>query len=253
MDDRFETRAIHAGQEPDPATGAVTVPIYATSTYAQDKPGQHKGYEYSRTDNPTRHALEAALASLEGVGPDGGAIAASSGMAATALIAWLLAPGDAVIIPDDAYGGTHRFFTNITAPTGVEVAVVDMTDLGALEAAITSSTKLVWLETPTNPMMRIVNLAAVNELAHAAAGPAGWLASGSIRSPPASLPSNGSKPNRRNLGIPGPGGAGPSCGRDVRGAALRLRPARTLPRRDQTGQAPSDATSSRRDTPGSAS
>ena len=167
MDDRFETRAIHAGQDPDPTTGAVVVPIYATSTYAQARPGEHQGYEYSRTDNPTRHALEAALASLEGAGPDGGAIATASGMAATALIAWLLSPGDSVVIPDDAYGGTHRFFTNITANTGVDVTVVDMTDSSALESAIGDSTKLVWVETPTNPLMRVVDLTAVNEIAHA--------------------------------------------------------------------------------------
>lgn len=167
-DDRFETRAIHAGQEPDPATGAVVVPIYATSTYAQARPGQHKGYEYSRTDNPTRHALEVALASLEGAGPHGGAVAAASGMAATALIAWLLAPGDGVIIPDDAYGGTHRFFTNITAATGISIDVIDMTDAAALRAAITPATKLVWVETPTNPLLRIVDLAMVSEVAHGA-------------------------------------------------------------------------------------
>ncbi len=166
-DDRFETRAIHAGQEPDPTTGAVTVPIYATSTYAQDRPGQHKGYEYSRTDNPTRHALEAALASLEGAGQDGGSVAASSGMAATALIAWLLSPGDGVVIPDDAYGGTHRFFYNVAAQSGIEVAVADMTDRAALEAVMTEATKLVWVETPTNPMLRVVDLAMVNEVAHA--------------------------------------------------------------------------------------
>ncbi|MDH3730410.1 MAG: aminotransferase class I/II-fold pyridoxal phosphate-dependent enzyme, partial [Acidimicrobiia bacterium] len=167
-DDRFETRAIHAGQEPDPATGAVTVPIYATSTYAQDSPGEHKGYEYSRTDNPTRHALEVALASLEGAGPDGGAVAASSGMGATALIAWLLSPGDGVVIPDDAYGGTHRFFFNVAAQSGIEVSVADMTDRAALEAAVTDATKLVWVETPTNPMLRVVDLAMVNEVAHGA-------------------------------------------------------------------------------------
>ncbi|MEE8331582.1 MAG: cystathionine gamma-synthase [Acidimicrobiia bacterium] len=166
-DDRFETRAIHAGQEPDPTTGAVTVPIYATSTYAQDKPGEHKGYEYSRTDNPTRHALEVALASLESAGPGGGAVAASSGMAATALVAWLLSPGDGVVIPDDAYGGTHRFFYNVAAQSGIEVAVADMTDRAALEAVITEATKLVWVETPTNPMLRVVDLAMVNEVAHA--------------------------------------------------------------------------------------
>jgi cystathionine gamma-synthase len=103
---------------------------------------------------------------LEGAGANGGAVATASGMAATALVAWLLKPGDGIVIPDDAYGGTHRFFTNITAGTGIDVAVIDMTDAAALEAAVTPATKLVWVETPTNPMMRVVDLAAVAELAH---------------------------------------------------------------------------------------
>ena len=167
-DDRFETRAIHVGQDPDPTTGAVVVPIYATSTYAQASPGEHKGYEYSRTANPTRNALEVALASLEGAGADGGAIATASGMAATTLVAWLASPGDSVVIPNDAYGGTHRFFTNVTAGSGVDVRIVDPVDVGALEAAITSDTKLVWIETPTNPMMRVGDIGAASELAHAA-------------------------------------------------------------------------------------
>lgn len=117
---RFETRAIHVGQDPDPATGAVVVPIYATSTFAQDAPGRHRGYEYSRTDNPTRRALEDALASLEGASPEGGAVATVSGMAGTALVGYLLGPGDHVLLPDDAYGGTFRFFARVLAGHGVE-------------------------------------------------------------------------------------------------------------------------------------
>jgi cystathionine gamma-synthase len=157
---RFETDAIHAGQDPDPTTGAVTVPIYATSTFIQDEPGRHRGYEYARTDNPTRHALEVALAALEGISPDGdgGAIATASGMAATALIGYLLKPGDHVLLPDDAYGGTFRFFARVLAEQGVAWSTVDMTDRRLLETAIRPETKLIWVETPTNPLLRLVDL-----------------------------------------------------------------------------------------------
>lgn len=167
---RFETRAIHAGQEPDPATGAVVVPIYATSTYAQDAPGRHRGYEYSRTDNPTRRALETALASLEGVPEDsgGGAVATASGMAATALVGYLLKPGDRVLLPDDAYGGTFRFFARVLAEHGVAWSAVDMTDPRLLETAMSPDTRLVWVESPTNPLLRIVDLERAASVAGAA-------------------------------------------------------------------------------------
>jgi cystathionine gamma-synthase len=167
---RFETRAVHAGQEPDPATGAVVVPIYATSTFAQDSPGRHRGYEYSRTDNPTRHALEEALASLEGIEPGsgGGAVATVSGMAAAALVGYLMEPGDHVLLPDDAYGGTYRFFAQVLSGHGIEWSVTDMTDPDRLGSAIKAQTRLVWTETPTNPLLRLVDLGAAAEAAHAA-------------------------------------------------------------------------------------
>ncbi len=165
---RFETDAIHAGQDPDPTTGAVVVPIHATSTYAQTAPGEHKGYEYSRTDNPTRHALEEALATLEGVPEDGGAIATSSGMAGAALIGYLLRPGEHLLLPDDAYGGTFRFFARVLSQHGVEWSAVDMTDPDKVSAAMRPQTRLVWIETPTNPMLRIVDLEQICHAANAA-------------------------------------------------------------------------------------
>jgi len=161
----FETDAIHAGQEPDPTTGAVTVPIHATSTYAQRAPGEHSGYEYSRTGNPTRQALETTLAVLEGAG-DGGAVATASGMAATALVGYLLRPGDRVVLPNDAYGGTFRFFSRVLSEQGVEWSAVDMTNLDAIEQSIETTTRLLWIETPTNPLLRVVDLAAIIERAH---------------------------------------------------------------------------------------
>ena len=165
---KFDTRAIHVGQEPDPTTGSVIVPIYATSTYAQDAVGKHAGYEYSRTDNPTRTALQTVLASLEGVaeGSGGGSVATASGMAATALLGYLLEPGDHVLLPDDAYGGTFRFFDGVLGPQGFETTAADPTDLDAVRAAITERTRLVWIETPTNPLLRIADIAAIAEAAH---------------------------------------------------------------------------------------
>lgn len=157
---RFETDAIHAGQEPDPSTGAVTIPIHATSTYAQSAPGEHLGYEYSRTDNPTRRALEVALATLERA-DGGGAVATSSGMAAVALVGRLLSPGDHVLLPDDTYGGTFRFFARVLSRQGVEWSAVDMTDPSRVESALQTRTRLLWVETPTNPLLRIVDLRAV--------------------------------------------------------------------------------------------
>ena len=167
---RFETRAIHAGQDPDPTTGAVVVPIYATSTYAQSAPGEHSGYEYSRTDNPTRTALQEALASLEGVaeGSGGGCVATASGMAATALVGYLLRPGDHIVIPDDTYGGTFRFVARVLGEQGVAWSAVDLADPAALAAALRPETRVVWVETPTNPLLRIVDVGAVAAAAHAA-------------------------------------------------------------------------------------
>jgi cystathionine beta-lyase/cystathionine gamma-synthase len=166
-EDRFETLAIHAGQDPDPATGAAVVPIYATSTYVQEAPGVHKGYEYSRTDNPTRTALQIQLAALEGVEPgsDGGCIATASGLAATALIGYLLKPGDRIVLPDDAYGGTFRLVAQVLSRHGIEWTAADLTTPEGIEAAMTEDTKLVWVETPTNPLLRIVDIAAVVDAA----------------------------------------------------------------------------------------
>ncbi len=162
---RFETRAIHGGQDHDPSTGAVTVPIYATSTYAQTAPGEHLGYEYSRTSNPTRAALERALASIEGAGPDGGAVATSSGMGATSLLGYLLKPGQHVLLPDDAYGGTFRFFSKVLSEHGVEYSSADMTDPDRLAAAVRPETAMIWVETPTNPMLRLVDIAGAARIA----------------------------------------------------------------------------------------
>lgn len=162
---RFETRAIHGGQAPDSATGAVTVPIYATSTYAQAGPGEHKGYEYSRTANPTRTALEAALAAVEGADPQGGAVATASGMAATALLGYLLKPGDHVILPDDAYGGTYRFFARVATEHGIEFTAADLTTTDSLRKAMTPQTRMIWVESPTNPLLRLVDIGAAAAVA----------------------------------------------------------------------------------------
>lgn len=168
-EDRFETIAIHAGQDPDPTTGAAVVPIYATSTYVQQAPGVHKGYEYSRTDNPTRTALQVQIAALEGVGEgdEGGCVATSSGLAATGLIGYLLEPGDHILLPNDAYGGTFRLVAQVLSSHGIEWSAVDMTDSAALEAAVRSNTKVIWVETPTNPLLRVVDLGLIAEAATA--------------------------------------------------------------------------------------
>lgn len=167
---RFETKAIHSGQEPEPTTGAVVVPIYATSTYAQSAPGRHAGYEYSRTDNPTRTALQVALAELEGVdgSSGGGAVATASGMAAVALCGYLLGAGDHVVLPDDAYGGTFRFFARVLGEQGFEWSVARPTDPDSVAAAIRPGTRLVWVETPSNPLLRVADMARLAELSHAA-------------------------------------------------------------------------------------
>ncbi|TDK29985.1 cystathionine gamma-synthase [Luteimonas terrae] len=164
MTHRLGTLAIHAGQSPDPSTGAVMPPIYATSTYAQSSPGEHQGFEYSRTHNPTRFAYERCVAGLEG-GARGFAFA--SGMAATATLLELLDSGDHVIAMDDLYGGSYRLFERVrTRSAGLYFSYVDMTDPAAFEAAITDKTKLVWIETPTNPMLKIVDIRAIADIAH---------------------------------------------------------------------------------------
>jgi cystathionine gamma-lyase len=157
------TLAIHGGQSPDPSTGAVMPPIYATSTYAQSSPGEHQGFEYSRTHNPTRFAYERCVASLEG-GTRGFAFA--SGMAASSTVIELLDAGSHVVAMDDIYGGSFRLFERVRRRTaGLDFSFVDLTDLAAFEASITSKTKMVWIETPTNPMLKIVDIAAVTAIA----------------------------------------------------------------------------------------
>jgi cystathionine gamma-lyase len=156
--DHFETLAIHAGQRPDPTTGAVMTPVYLTSTYVQDGPGEHKGFEYSRTRNPTRDALQDCLAALEG-GKYGMCFA--SGLAAQDAVFHMLSVGDHVILSDDLYGGTYRLADKVYKRHGIEQSYVDLTDLAAVEAAILPNTKLLWAETPTNPMLKICDLAAV--------------------------------------------------------------------------------------------
>ena len=160
---RFATRVIHGGQRPDPLTGAVMPPIYATSTYVQSSPGVTQGYEYSRTHNPTRDALQASLANLEG---GAAAFAFASGMAASATLLELLDAGAHVIAMDDLYGGSYRLLENVRKRSaGYSVSFVDLTDLGALEAALRPDTRLIWVETPTNPLLKIVDLGAVAGLA----------------------------------------------------------------------------------------
>ncbi len=156
----FETRAIHAGQEPDPTTGAVIVPIYQTSTYAQEKLGQHKGYEYSRTGNPTRTALEKCIASLE---EGSHSLAYASGMAAEANIMYLFAPGDHVVVSNDVYGGTYRLFERVLAEYGLQFSYIDMTAPNSVREQMRDNTKAVWLETPSNPLMKLVDIAAISD------------------------------------------------------------------------------------------
>ncbi len=161
---RFATMAIHAGQEPDPATGATIVPIYQTSTYTQEAPGKHKGYEYSRTANPTRAALEECVASLEG-GDYG--LAFASGLAATIATMSLLSPKDHVVAGDDLYGGTYRLFERVLPRTGgLEFTYADTTDPESVAQALRPETKLLWIETPTNPMLTLSDIAALCEMAH---------------------------------------------------------------------------------------
>ena len=161
----FETLAIHAGQEPEVATGAVTVPIFQTSTFVQPEVAKHKGYEYARTGNPTRAALEACLAALEG-GTWG--LAFASGMAATDAVTHLLSSGDHIVMGDDVYGGTYRLFARIYDRLGIAVTAVDMGKPANVRRALTKRTRIVWIESPTNPLLKIVDLAAVSEIAHTA-------------------------------------------------------------------------------------
>jgi cystathionine gamma-lyase len=161
----FATRCVHAGQENDPATGAVMTPIYATSTYAQSSPGVHKGFEYSRTQNPTRMAFERCIADLEG---GTAAYAFASGMAATATILECLDKNSHVVVGDDVYGGTRRLFDHVRRRSaGIETTYTDLSDPDELTAAIRPNTSLVWLETPTNPMLKVIDLERIAEIARA--------------------------------------------------------------------------------------
>ena len=164
----FATRAIHAGQDADPATGATVVPIYATSTYTQEGPGRHKGYEYSRSGNPTRTALETCLAALEG-GERG--LAFASGLAATTAVLSILKPGDEVVAAADLYGGTYRLLERVFKPWGLVTHYTDDASAAGFARLIRPTTKLVWVETPTNPLLQLVDIAAVAELAHKAGAP----------------------------------------------------------------------------------
>jgi cystathionine gamma-lyase len=161
---RFETLAIHAGQHPDPVTGAVMTPVYLTSTYVQSAPGEHKGYEYSRTHNLTRHALQDCLAALEGARHG---LAFASGLAATDALLHLLDTGDHVVYSDDVYGGTFRLFDKVFRRHGLSFTPVDACDPGNVERAMTPRTRMVWLESPTNPMLKIADLSAIAAIARA--------------------------------------------------------------------------------------
>lgn len=162
---KLATKFIHAGTEPDPSTGAIMTPIYQTSTYVQEAPGKNKGYEYARSQNPTRHALEEALAVIEN-GKHG--LAFSSGVAATDAVLKLLVPGDEVVAGNDMYGGTYRLFTKIYEKAGIKFSFVDMTDTANISKAITPKTKLIWVETPTNPLLNVTDIAAVVAIGKAA-------------------------------------------------------------------------------------
>ncbi len=164
----FATLAIHAGQDPDPATGAVITPIYATSTYHQEAPGQHKGYEYSRSGNPTRAALEACLAALEG-GERG--LAFASGLAATTAVLSTLRPGDEVAAAADLYGGTFRLLERVFRPWGLVARYTDDPSPDGFRKIVTPKTRLVWIETPTNPLLQILDIAALADIAHKAKAP----------------------------------------------------------------------------------
>ena len=160
---RFETRAIHVGQDPEPAFGSVNVPIYQTSTYVQDAVGKPKAYDYARAGNPTRTALEQVLASLEEASS---AVAFGSGMAAeTTLLLAVVRPGDHIVLPDDVYGGTYRLLAQVLSDWGIAFDTVDLTDLDAVRGAIRNETRAVWLETPSNPFLKVIDIAAVARIA----------------------------------------------------------------------------------------
>lgn len=162
-DQHFETKVIHAGVSPDPQTGAVMTPIYATSTYAQSSPGEHKGYEYSRTDNPTRTVLQTQLAALEG---GDHALCFSSGLASTDAVLNLFQSGDHVIAGDDLYGGTYRLFEKVATYRGLEFDFIDLSNEELLRSKLRPETKLVWFETPTNPMLNVIDIRKVSAIAH---------------------------------------------------------------------------------------
>jgi cystathionine gamma-synthase len=162
---RFETAAIHAGQDPEALYGSVNVPIFQTSTYAQDAVGEPKVWDYARGGNPTRAAFEAALAALEG---GERCFAFGSGMAAEATLLLTLRPGDHVVLPDDVYGGTYRLVAKVLEPWGLSYSIVDMTDLEEVHDALRDETRIVWFETPSNPLLRVMDVAALTELAHEA-------------------------------------------------------------------------------------
>lgn len=161
---RIDTLAIHAGQQPDPVTGAIIPPVYQTSTYVQEGPGEHKGYEYSRSQNPTREALEANIAALEGASYG---VAFASGCAAAATLMHLFEAGSHVVCADDVYGGTYRLFDKVFQRSGLDFSFVDLTEEGALAAAIRPETRALWIETPTNPLLKIIDLHLSAEIAHA--------------------------------------------------------------------------------------
>jgi len=159
----IETNVLHAGIEPDPTTGAIMTPIFQTSTYVQAAPGDHKGYEYGRTQNPTRDALQNNLAALEGMNYG---LCFSTGMGAVDACIKLLNPGDEVVSTNDLYGGSYRIFTKIFANYGIVFKFVDMSDIAAVEAAVSPKTKMVWVETPTNPLLRIIDIEAICKIGH---------------------------------------------------------------------------------------
>ena len=159
----FETRAIHAGQQPDPTTGAIMTPVYMTSTYVHSAPGEHQGYDYSRSINPTREAYEACVANLESARYG---FAVASGTVGVATITHLLGAGDHVVACDDMYGGTYRLFEQVFAKLGIEFSYVDLTESAALERALRKNTRMVWVETPTNPLMKLMDIAALGEITH---------------------------------------------------------------------------------------
>ena len=159
----FGTRAVHAGQRPDPSTGAIMPPVYFTSTYVQDAPGDHKGYEYARVSNPTRTALEGNLAALEGARH---CIAFSSGMASIDALLKTFRPGDHILSTNDLYGGTFRLMTQVFEPFGLNFTFADLSSMDAVAEAITPNTRLLWIETPTNPLLRVFDIVALSELAH---------------------------------------------------------------------------------------